>query len=326
MASIDRWVYILFEVLIAVACCIGNVLVICAVWLCGTLNQPTFCFIASLAMADLLVGTVGVPLSVLVDVKVETSFHACLFFCCVLIIPQVASVAFLLAIAVDRCLRVCIPLTYKSTVTKRMSWIAVASCWFTAAMLGFIPLFGWHKSWDNSTHVNSSTFECSFLAVISESYLVKCIFFSSLLPALAVILALYWYIFLTTRRQLRANVGVASESRTYYHKEYHLAGSLLLVLILFAVCWLPLYLMHTINFYGGNVVPPFITDICVLLSHANSAVNPILYSFKIPKIKVAYRKLWYRLCPGREMQHSKENNMELSKTTVNTTEQNQQRQ
>lgn len=110
MAAI-RWVYILFEVLIAVACCIGNVMVIWSVWLCDAISQPTFCFIASLAMADLLVGIVGVPLSVLVDIQVETSFHACLFFCCVLIIPQVASVAFLLAIAVDRCLRVCIPLT-----------------------------------------------------------------------------------------------------------------------------------------------------------------------------------------------------------------------
>lgn len=77
--------------------------------------------------------------------------------------------------------------------------------------------------------------------------------------------------------------------------------------------------MHTFNFYGGDV-SPFVIDIGVLLSHANSAINPILYAFKIPKIKTAYRKLWYRLFSGREMQQTKDNNRENSKATVSIAE------
>ncbi|KAL6458431.1 hypothetical protein MHYP_G00336610 [Metynnis hypsauchen] len=112
MGSSDLWVFLPLEVIIAVACCLGNALVIWAVWICGALRQPTFCFIVSLAVADFLVGSVAIPIAVLVEIGMNTSFYGCLFMCCVMIMLEVASVAFLLAIAVDRFLRVRIPLTF----------------------------------------------------------------------------------------------------------------------------------------------------------------------------------------------------------------------
>lgn len=102
--------YTVLEVLIAVFCCIGNVLVIWAVWSSKSLRQPTFYFIASLAVADFLLGCVAVPIALVVDGQMETLFHSCLFMSCfVLLLPQ-ASMLSLLAIAVDRYLRVQIPL------------------------------------------------------------------------------------------------------------------------------------------------------------------------------------------------------------------------
>lgn len=102
--------YSFLEVLIAVACCLGNLLVIWAVWKCGSRwRQPTFCLIISLAAADFLVGAVAVPLAVLVDGRVQTSLYGCLLPSCGEIIVTQASVHSLLAIAVDRFLRVHIP-------------------------------------------------------------------------------------------------------------------------------------------------------------------------------------------------------------------------
>ncbi|XP_036425572.1 adenosine receptor A1-like [Colossoma macropomum] len=298
MGSSVLWVFIFLEMIIAVACCLGNVLVIWAVWTCGALRQPTFFFIASLAVADFLVGSVAIPVAVVWEIHMKTSFYGCLFMCCVFIMLQLASGSLLLAIAVDRCLRVRIPLTYKSTVTQKRSWMVVAICWFTAALLSFIPMFGWHNynTWTGTTLANSTSFECSFFTVNSRSYLVNFIFFGFFLPLLAVVTGLHCYIFLTTRRQFRANIGVATESHTYYQKEHRLAASLVLVLGLFVVCWLPLFLMHTIKLYGPNIeVPSVIIHIGVLLSHANSAVNPIVYAFRIPKIKEEFRKLYMRV-------------------------------
>ncbi|XP_066520122.1 adenosine receptor A1-like [Hoplias malabaricus] len=298
-----EWVFMPLEVIIAVACCMGNMLVIWAVWKCGVLRKPTFIFIVSLAVADFLVGSVAIPLALLVDIRMQISFIECLVMCCVIIMPQAASVTILLAITVDRFLRVRIPLTYKSTVSIKHSWILVALCWFTAALLSFMPLFGWHNTLDG----DSTSFKCTLLTVTSYSYLVNFIFFSFFLPPLVVMTGLYCYIYLTTRRLLRANVGVASVSSTYYQKEHRLATSLGLVLGFFAVCWLPLFIMMTVKFYGQNIEVPFVAiDTVVLLSHANSAINPIVYSFKIPKIKEACRKLWMRNFSGEEHQQNKQ--------------------
>ncbi|XP_056126535.1 adenosine receptor A3-like [Rhinichthys klamathensis goyatoka] len=293
-------IYISLEVLIAVGCCLGNVLVIWAVWRSGALNQTPFCLIVSLAMADFLVGAMAIPLAVIVDVHVKIPFHACLFFSCVLIVPQQASVLTLLAIAVDRCLRVCIPFGYNSTVTKKRTWILAAVCWILASVQGFLPMLGWYNH-DTLAHYNSTSIDCQFTAVIPDSYLVHFIYECCFLPLLAIMITLYGYIFLKMK-QSRGRAGVAAETGEYNQKEHKLARSLVLVLALFVVCWLPLHVIQAIRYYNQNIhVPSIALYFGILLSHGNSMVNPVVYAFKIPKIKKEYWKIWRRVI-GREQQ------------------------
>lgn len=108
--AVETVIYTLFEVLIAVSCCLGNMLVILALWTSKSIQQPTFCLIVCLAVADFMVGCVAIPLAVLVDGRVGTSFYGCLFISCVVILLTLVSVLSLLAIAVDRFLRVFFPL------------------------------------------------------------------------------------------------------------------------------------------------------------------------------------------------------------------------
>uniref|UniRef100_A0A8C7RZ54 G-protein coupled receptors family 1 profile domain-containing protein n=2 Tax=Oncorhynchus mykiss TaxID=8022 RepID=A0A8C7RZ54_ONCMY len=292
--------YTVLEVLIAVACCLGNVLVIWAVWLSSCLRQPTFCFLVSLAVADFLVGAVAVPAAILVDGRVQISFNACLFISCVEILLTLASVLFLLAISVDRYLRVFIPLRYKRTVTERRSWVVVAICWFVAFMLSFPPMFGWYNHDTLSHSGNSTTIICRFLAVIPMSYIVYFNFFLCTLTPLLVMAVLYCYIFCTIRKNLKGRTGSGAQSHTYFKKERSLARSLTLVLALFAFCWLPLHFMNCVAYFGNpSNIPQQAFYVGILLSHGNSAVNPIVYAFKIPKIQEAYLRIWRKfVCRG----------------------------
>ncbi|XP_022530833.2 adenosine receptor A1-like [Astyanax mexicanus] len=327
MSENAMWIFLPLEVVVAVVCCLGNALVIWAVRAGGSLRKPTFCFITALAVADFLVGSVAIPLGVLVDVGMKISFYGCLFMCCNVLMIEMASVTLLLAIAVDRFLRVHIPLTYKTTVIVKRSWIVVTLCWFMAALISFVPMFGWNNSdnldnLDSTVHSNSTSFKCGFFAVVSTSYLVKLCFLSCFLPVLAIVTGLYCYIFLTTRRQLRAQIGVRKESGTNYLKEQRLAASLALVYVLFAVGWIPVLLMQTVkHYYGVETVPSSVMHVGVLLSHANSAVNPVVYSFRIPMINKAFRKLWVRLFHCRAQQDNDPNNVQTNtdNSTKNST-------
>lgn len=107
------WVaYTIMEVLVATACCFGNAMVLSAVCIGAwdSLREPTFCFLVSLAVADLLVGVAAVPLAVLLDGWVSMTPDLCLFLSCIVLVLTEASVLSLLAIAVDRYLRLHIPL------------------------------------------------------------------------------------------------------------------------------------------------------------------------------------------------------------------------
>ncbi|XP_061640117.1 adenosine receptor A1 isoform X2 [Phyllopteryx taeniolatus] len=307
--------YASLEFLIAVCCCLGNALVIVAVWTTKSVGQPTFCLIVSLAAADCAVGLVAVPLAVLVDGRASTSFRACLFISCVVILLTLVSILSLMSISLDRFLRVYIPLRYKRTVTQRHSWCAVAACWLVALPLSFAPMLGWHNEDATSHGSPNSTFTCQFIAVIPMSYLVYFNFFLCTLMPLLVMLALYGYIFCVIRGNLREKPGNGAQAKSniYLRKERQLASSLALVLALFAISWIPLHVLNCVAYFETAEVPPSAFHAGILLSHANSAVNPMVYAFKIRKIRAAYLKIWRRfLTCGDELQGS-----QSSQTTDN---------
>ena len=183
--------------------------------------------------------------------------------------------------------------------TQRRSWAAVALCWLVSCLLGFPPLFGWHNGSPGapSASANSTVIECTFLAVVSLPYMVYFNYFGCILLPLLAMTLLYALVFRNLRVRLRRESASGEPaSRAFYERERRLASSLALVLAIFAVCWMPLHVMNCVLLFsrGPGAVSQGAFYAGILLSHANSAVNPVVYALRIQKIREAYTEIWSR--------------------------------
>ncbi|XP_046896196.1 adenosine receptor A1b [Hypomesus transpacificus] len=289
--------YIGMEVVIAVASVIGNVMVVWAVKINKSLRDTTFCFIVSLALADIAVGALVIPLAITISIGLQTHFYSCLLVACTVLVLTQSSILALLAIAIDRYLRVKIPTSYKRLVTPRRAGVAVVVCWTVAFIVGLTPMLGWNNLWrlqqQNGSLDSDLVITCQFENVISMDYMVYFNFFGWVLPPLVVMLLIYAEIFYMIHKQLNKKVNSHADPNKYYDKELKLAKSLALVLFLFAISWLPLHILNCITlFCPACHKPMFLLYIAILLTHGNSAVNPIVYAFRIKKFRTAFLKIW----------------------------------
>ncbi|NXJ74328.1 AA3R protein, partial [Trogon melanurus] len=277
--------YIGTECLIALFAILGNILVIWVAKLSSAFQNTTLYFIISLALADFAVGVLVVPLAVVVSLGITVHFYTCLFMCCLMVVFTSASILSLLAIAIDRYLRVKLLTRYKIITTERRVWWALGLCWSLSLLAGFIPMFGWNKA--ESRNLDSLT--CQFTSVVRMDYMVYFSFFTWTLVPLLIMCALYVKVFHIIRTKLRQGTTNARGAGAFYGQEFKTAKSLALVLLLFAISWLPLCIINCIFYFCPECkIPRHLIYLGILLSHANSAVNPLVYTCKIKKFRKAY--------------------------------------
>lgn len=326
--------YIVTEVLIAVLSISGNILVCWAVAINTTLKNATNYFLVSLAVADILVGCLAIPFAITISTGIYLDFYGCLFMACFVLVLTQSSIFSLLAIAIDRYLAVKIPLRYKELMTGKTAREIIAILWILSFVIGLIPFFGWNKKYsscrnnsseaDNTTNagltegltdgdfVQSCHLKCFFESVVDMQYMVYFNFFVCVLPPLLIMLGIYLKIFTVARKQLRQiELKCVGNGDSHHHgllqKEIRAAKSLSIIVGLFAVCWLPVHILNCITlFYDERGKSEVIMYIGIIMSHANSAVNPIIYAYRIQDFRNTFRKILYQhfLCRREELYHS----------------------
>ncbi|XP_040888358.1 adenosine receptor A1-like [Toxotes jaculatrix] len=76
-------------------------------------------------------------------------------------------------------------------------------------------------------------------------------------------------------------------------RELRKATSLFLVLFLFMVCWMPIHIINCVLLLCPQCdVPMSLTLAAILLSHANSALNPILYAYRMRSFRHTLMGMW----------------------------------
>lgn len=170
---------------------------------------------------------------------------------------------------------------------------------------------GWTSSISNKSSSNSSCplplTRCQFEGVVTLDYMIYFNFLGCVLLPLLVMMAIYIHIFAAARRQLRLmgpkltqapslNVQALPSpptTRSRLRAELHAARSLALLVGVFTLCWLPLHLLNVYHrlCQGCSRSPAALMSTAIVLSHANSAINPVIYACRLPEFRLAFCRI-----------------------------------
>lgn len=287
-------IYISAEAIIGALSCVGNGLVLLAIFKNPRLQTVTNCFIASLALADFLVGIVVAPLAALSYLGLPHHFHGCVFTNSIVVAFTQVSIFNLLAVAFERFFAIKHPFAYTKHADIKCALIVNGGVWSFGMIIGFIPLFGWNRE-----DLHDENWICNFVTVMDMNYVVYFHFFGCIVIPLVIICAIYFYIFLIVRRQMSQiealNIAMPQQrgarAISKFKKEIKAAKSLAIVIILFAISWIPIHVLNTISLTCSDCYPIELLLATIVLSHANSAVNPFLYAYGNSNFKHAFRKM-----------------------------------
>ncbi|XP_062407321.1 trace amine-associated receptor 1-like [Sardina pilchardus] len=270
--------YIFFGMTV-VATVVGNLLVIISVLHFKQLQTPTNYLILSLAVADLLVGGIVMPPSVMRSV--ESCWYLGALFCkihsTIDVMCCTASVIILSMISIDRYYAVCHPLLYKSKITFSTVGIMISISWILSAVFAYILAFQELKT--SGIQAFSNSVGCEGSCILLESMLsstLESMFYISCM----IMVSIYVKIFLVAQEQARSvQIMNATRKSSLTKMERKATKTLVIIMGVFLLAWIPYNLVFTIDPHFGYQTPQLLVDVVIWIGYLNSTFNPVVYAY-----------------------------------------------
>lgn len=250
---------------------VGNLVTILAFGTKKSAKKGKFLLLINLAIADLLVGTIPLPLY-LVYLGGELAYwkirwvqwlDITLFGVDVLL--GFASIMTLTVISLERMYAAVVPVGYRS-LNPRHYWFSIAIIWFVAASTAAACLASNYvlKSLKIATYV-SMTLLSVLCVVISVSYIT------------------IWQRIKSKRRNMR------KKTNEYENK---LALTLFIVTVTSLAAWLPFVVVNVLYVFSVVKMSFSFVYFTKVLHYGNSFVNPIVYTLRIPEFRQSVIKMF----------------------------------
>ncbi|KAH9523059.1 Adenosine receptor A1 [Bulinus truncatus] len=277
------------EVLVGVLSVFGNVVVVLAIWKNRRLHTITNVFVGNLAIADIVVGLLAAPCAALAYAGLPHNFYGCVFINSVILIVTNISILMLLGVALERFLAIKEPFLYQRTLTVRRAVYINLCIWLFGFLLGMVPMYGWNKG----AHELD---QCQFTFVITYEYMVYFQFFGLVLLPLFLMMCIYIYILIIVRRHMRQTNALRNmfqqdrRVQEGFSKDVKAAKMLALVILFFGIFWLPVNILNCVTLFCPTCIFPYeLLLVAIVMSHANSCINPFLYAASNSRIKRAIK-------------------------------------
>ena len=266
--EVPRTIYIfacVVSVILSVSTTLGNAMILLALRKCQSLHSPSKALLCSLALTDLFVGLIVIPLFTAYYLMIILEIPSCY---CVIAITYGRTSTFIAGvsletittIAIDRYLAFHLRMRYRELVQFRRVVCILVIEWIAAAV--------WSGIWFWSAPINM------WSGVVG---LISCYLTTSLC---------YYSICRGLRRQTRRRVN-SSESTDFNVAQYKkTVNSMLWIYGLLLVCYMPhLTSVLVILVTGLTSSSRFALHFSGIAVFVNSSLNPILYCWKMTEIK-----------------------------------------
>ncbi|XP_036966946.1 trace amine-associated receptor 13c-like [Acanthopagrus latus] len=274
---------------------LGNAVVVVSICHFKQLHNPTNVLILSLALADLLVGVIVMP------IRAVTAIYGCWFYgdtYCQIhasfdLFFTTLSIFHLICIAVDRHQAICNPLHYSRKITMSVAMIMVCVSWALATAYSFGLIYsktivvGLEDLMASTNCLGICNIPFSALWGILDS--VFCFFFPC-----TVMVCLYTQIFIVAKQHVR-KIGDKNKYPNYRGRgglvkqsECKAAKTLGIVLGAFIFCWMPFFMNSIADPLTGFNTPFLVFEGLVWLGYFNSTLNPIIYALFYPSFKKCF--------------------------------------
>ncbi|XP_038148218.1 histamine H2 receptor-like [Cyprinodon tularosa] len=297
-----RWLFLLSVIILTIG---GNVLVCLAVGLRRRLWRTANCFVVSLAVADLLLGVLVLPLSATLELRSRKwpfGGTLCNIYISMDVMLCTCSILTLLAISVNRYLAISSPLSHSQRITPRRVTFTIISIWVLSLTFAFMPIhLGWNTAdyrvqnldWEFGDEGTDKGLYCQF--EWNNNYVLIYAFGSFYLPLL-VMCGMYFCIFRVAREQVRriraTTPSFARSATAAIAREHKATVTLAAVLGAFIICWFPYFTYFTWMGVKEKTNPPnMLHSIVLWLGYLNSTLNPILYPAFNRDFRQAYGEL-----------------------------------
>lgn len=239
------------------------------------LQTKTNSLLVSLAVSDLTVGLLGIPMNISCNATLQDS--VCIASVILYRFVAVSTMYHILVITLERYIFVMYPMKYINIVTAPRLMKLIASVWLFSLFVSLIQL-SWH---DPEVFFNLTPTIHKF----SLGYNIFGAIFCFFLPLVLMVIS-YTRMFMVIHRQIK-------EIRSQYHHcqgttphtppvatEARALGIFATMLIIFTVCWSSWYIVAFYYFSGHkNLIPQPLANAFDFLRFSVAFVNPILYAF-----------------------------------------------
>ena len=244
---------------------IGNALSITILFKRRLRKRPHLLLI-SLAVADLLVGLIPVPLYMMIhaNLRLHTAYWV---YLCVDMITGLSSVFTLTAISLERLHAIARPLRHRQ-LTLRSYAIAIATPWIFSLIVSLSYLLSVFSV------ITNLQFFSGIIISLSTSLLVTCISY-----------CIIW------RKQASRIIPNEAQAR----KDFNLNRTLLLISAIFVFSWLPFHVLNIVStFCASCEIFLVIVYVVKFLHYSNSFMNFLVYCFRMPDYRKALSRMLHK--------------------------------